>query len=57
MKNIKFGRKPTNFQNELKKDEKIIKSDERAFIKADKSTNYYKMHVMCEGSILYTVQT
>ena len=35
VKNIKFGRKPNNFQNELKKDEKIIKSDKKAFIKAN----------------------
>ena len=43
VKNIKFGRKPNDFQNKLKRDEKSIKSDKRAFIKGDKSTNYYKM--------------
>ena len=43
VKNIKFGRKPNHFQQKLKLDEKKIKADSRAHIKADKSTNYYKM--------------
>jgi hypothetical protein len=43
VKNVKFDRSPNHFQKTLKIDEKKIKSDPRAFIKADKSTNYYKM--------------
>ena len=38
VKHIIFGRKPNNFQNKLKRDEEIIKSDERALIKEDTSS-------------------
>ena len=43
IENIKFGRKPNLFQQKLKEDERNIKSETRAHVKADKSTNYYKM--------------
>ena len=43
VKNIQFGRNSNHFQKILKQDEIRIKSENRAFIKADKSTNYYKM--------------
>ena len=43
MKDIQFGRSPNNFQKQLKQDENKIKSENRVFVKADKSTNYYKM--------------
>ena len=43
IKNVKFGRKSNHFQDILKQDEKKIKAEERVIIKADKSTNYYKM--------------
>ena len=43
VKNVKFGRKPNHFQQQLKKEEKKIKSDPLLLIKADKSNNYYKM--------------
>ena len=43
LKNVKFGRKPNHFQQKLKQDEKKIKSEQRPYIKADKSNNFYKM--------------
>ena len=43
VKNIQFGRSPNNFQKQLKQDENKIKAENRVFVKADKSTNYYKM--------------
>ena len=43
VRNIKFGRKPNLFQQKLKQDEKKIKNENRAHIKAYKSTNFYKM--------------
>ena len=43
VQNIQFGRNPNHFQKTLRTDEKRIKSETRAFVKADKSNNYYKM--------------
>jgi hypothetical protein len=43
VKNIKFDRSPNHFQKTLKEAEKRIKSETRAFIKADKSNHFYKM--------------
>ena len=43
IKNIQFGRLPNHFLQQLKKDEKEIKSETKVYIKADKSNNFYKM--------------
>ena len=43
VRNIKFRKKPNQFQQQLKKDVKEIKQESRAHIKADKSNNFYKM--------------
>ena len=43
VKNIKFGRRPNHFLQKLKNDERKIKNESRALIKADKSNNYYKL--------------
>ena len=43
VRNVQFGRKPNHFQQKLKQDERKIKSESRPHIKADKSTNYYKV--------------
>ena len=43
--NIKFGNKPNHFQQQLKEDEKIIKKEDRAFIKADKWNNFWESYL------------
>lgn len=40
---IEFENKPNDFQNKLLQDLKATKSDSKLTIKADKTTNYYKM--------------
>ena len=43
LKSIQFGRHSNHFLQQLKKDEKDIKSETKIHIKADKSNNFYKM--------------
>ena len=52
IENIKFGRKPNPFQQKLKADERNIKTETRAHIKADKSTNYYKIEAETYNRLL-----
>ena len=43
IKEIEFRDHTNTFQNKLKHDVKKIKHEENVLIKADKTTNYYKM--------------
>ena len=43
IKNIEFKKCDNSFQQKLKKDLNKIKSEEHLIVKADKTTNYYKM--------------
>ena len=40
---VKFRKINCQFQNDLKNDITSVKSDNRLFVKADKSTNFYKL--------------
>ena len=42
-KNLKFGKRTSHFQQNLKKEVSSIKASTKPLIKADKSTNFYKM--------------
>ena len=43
VKNIEFREQTNAFQNKLKNDAKDIRNEERILLKADKTTNFYKM--------------
>ena len=43
VKNLKFTNQSNHFQQKLKKDEQMIKQENKAMIKGDKSNNFYKM--------------
>ena len=42
-KNIKFKTVPNTFQNKLNSDIKTINNDDKVYIPADKTTNFYRM--------------
>ena len=43
IQNIEFKDIKCQFQNSLNEDIKSVKNDDRLFVKADKSTNFYKV--------------
>ena len=43
IQNVQFKNVKCQFQKELNEDIKSIKNENRLFVKADKSTNYYKL--------------
>ena len=52
-KNIKFDNRCTNpFQQKLKKDKALIENEDKVFISADKTTNYFKTSVANHEEIM-----
>ena len=45
VKNVEFKKVPNSFQNQLKSDINNIKNETKVYMKADKTTNYYKVDV------------
>ena len=52
IKNVEFKNVSNTFQNKLRSDINKIKSEPKVFMKADKTTNYYKVDAtICEEMI------
>ena len=45
VKNVEFKKVPNSFQNQFKSDINNIKNETKVYMKADKTTNYYKVDV------------
>ena len=43
IQNVEFNNMKCQFPKELNEDIKLIKKENRLFVKADKSTNFYKL--------------
>ena len=50
---VKFKNIECQFQKDLNEDIKSIKRDNRLFVKADKSTNFYKLEATKYNQLLY----
>ena len=52
IQNVEFKNMKCQFQKELNEDIKLIKNENRLFVKADKSTNFYKLQATKYNQLL-----